>query len=167
MQSMRRMPLRALRAPVRNDAGNVMLEFALALPVLSLMLVGMVDLSRYALQRSALLEGARQGAQYAAVAYSGATASSSTQSAYINTTAQNATGLSNVTASNSFFCECVSGTSASCTSTCGTGTLKRYVKVSVSEPFSSVVAGGGVDFGAFGRWTAPTSLSASVTMIVP
>ncbi len=164
---MRRMLPRGLRKLASGDAGNVMLEFALALPVLSLMLVGMIDLSRYALQRSALLEGARQGAQYGAMAYSGATASSSTQSAYINATAQNATGLANVTATNAFFCECVSGTAVSCSSTCGTGTLKRYVTVSVSERFSSVLASGAVDFGAFGSWTAPTSLSAAVTMIVP
>jgi Flp pilus assembly protein TadG len=164
---MRRMLPRTLQRLAPGNAGNILLEFALALPVLSLMLVGMIDLSRYALQRAALLEGARQGAQYGTLAYSGATASNSTQSAYINTTAQNATGLPNVTASNTFFCECVSGTSVSCTSTCSTGTLKRYVTVSVNKSFSSVLASGGVDFGAFGRWTAPTSLSASVTMIVP
>src|SRR5689334_7351372 len=121
------LPCRSRKLGPDDDAGNITLEFALALPVLCLMLDGMIDLGRYALQRSALLEGARQGAQYGTVAYSGATASSSTQSAYINTTAQNATGLPNVTATNTFFCECVSGTSVACTSTCSTGTLKRYV----------------------------------------
>jgi hypothetical protein len=135
--------------------------------VLSLMLIGMIDLGRYGLQRSSMLEGARQGAQYGVLAYSGLSSADPTQSTYINTTAQNATGLSGVAATNSLFCECVAGTSVSCTSTCGTGTLKHYITVTTTKSFSSVLKNGSISFGAFGSWTAPTSLSASVTMVVP
>ena len=42
-------------------AGNVMLEFALALPILALLLVGLLDLGSYSLQKSAMLQGARAG----------------------------------------------------------------------------------------------------------
>ncbi len=144
-------------------AGNMMLEFALALPVLSLMLVGMLDLGNYALQKSALLQGAREGAQYAqygTAAYN--------DSSGINTTAQNATGLSGVTATNSVFCECVGGTSVSCGSTCtGGGSPKRYVTVTATKSFSSVLTAATLSFGSMGRWTPPTSVSASVTMIIP
>ncbi|MBS0520183.1 MAG: pilus assembly protein [Proteobacteria bacterium] len=156
-----------LRRLARREAGNIMVEFALALPVLLLMTVGMFDLGRYGLQKSAILEGARQGAQYAVLAYSGATSASSSDSTAVNTTAQNATGLSGVTASNSLFCECQAGTAVACTTTCSSGTLKRYVTVTTSKSFSSVVGKSSLDLGSFGKWTPPTSMSASITMIVP
>src|SRR5262249_27007092 len=119
----------------RCDRGNIMLEFALALPVLSLMLIGMIDLGRYALQQSSMVEGARQGAQYGIYAYQASSAGDSTG---VTTTAKNATGLSGVTANNTTFCECVNGTQVACTTTCGSGqTLKKYLTVTTSKPFTS------------------------------
>lgn len=139
-----------------QDGGNVLIEFALAVPVLCILLAGGFDLGRYALQKSAIVEGARAGAQYGVF--------NPSDTANINTTAQNATGLSGVTASNSVFCECTSGTTASCTSTCST--LKKYITVSTSKPYSSVVTSSTINMGIFGSWTPPTSMSASVTMLV-
>ena len=148
--------------------GNLMIEFALALPILFLMLVGLLDLGRFSLQKSAMLQGAREGAQYGIMAY--------TESTNINTTAQNATGLSGVTATNSVFCECSSaaGTAVACTATCtGGATLKRYVTVTTTANFSSVLGSATTTFGLngshgwSGAWTPPTSVSASVTLIVP
>ena len=49
--------------------GNVMLAFALALPVLMLLTVGLLDLGSYSLQKSAMLQGARAGAQYGILDY--------------------------------------------------------------------------------------------------
>lgn len=143
-----------------DRAGNVIIEFALALPLLFLMLVGLLDLGNFGLQKSAMLQGAREGAQYGMVAPA--------DSSNINTTAQNATGLTGVTATNSMFCECVTGTTVSCSTTCGTGvTLKKYVTVRTSRSFTSVLNVTTMSFGSFGSWTPPTSVSASVTMIVP
>ncbi len=140
--------------------GNFMIEFALALPILFMLLVGLVDLGRYSLQKSAMLQGAREGAQYGVIA--------PTESANINTTAQNSTGMTGVTATNTVFCECVSGTSVSCTSTCTGGTSpKKYVTVSTSATFTSMLSSTTNAFGSFGSWNVPTSLSASVTLIVP
>jgi Flp pilus assembly protein TadG len=142
-----------------DRSGNVMLEFALALPLLALMMVGLIDLGTYGVQKSAMLQGARAGAQYGILDYSDA--------AKVNTTAQNASGLSGVTASTIWFCECVSGTTVTCTTTCSGGaTLKRYVTVSMSKSFDSVLTAATVNFGSIGSWTPPTSLSASVTMMV-
>jgi Flp pilus assembly protein TadG len=142
-----------------DRSGNIMLEFALALPVLALLVVGLLDLGRYSLQKSAMLQGARAGAQYGILDYSSAT--------NVNTTAQNATGLTGVTASTSWFCECVSGTTVACTTTCSGGaTIKRYVTVSTTKAFDSVLNVATLSFGSFGSWTPPTSLSASVTMMV-
>src|SRR5258707_5265467 len=100
----------------------MIIEFALVLPLLFLLVVGLLDLSRFALHKSAMLQGARTGAQYGLVAYS--------ESANINSTASTATGLSGVTATNTVFCECVSGTTVACTATCSAGqTKKRYLTV--------------------------------------
>jgi Flp pilus assembly protein TadG len=140
--------------------GNVLIEFALALPVLFLLLVGMFDLGRYGLQKSAMLQGARAGAQYGILAY--------TESSNINSTATSATGLTGVTTTNSVFCECVSGTTVSCSTTCGTGqTLKRYVAVTTTKSFSTVLSSASLTLSGIGTWTPPTTVSATVTMIVP
>jgi len=140
--------------------GNIMIEFALVMPILFLLLVGMLDLGRFGLQKSAMLQGARAGGQYALVAYS--------ESANINSTAQSATGLTGVTATNTVFCECVSGTAVSCSTTCGSGeTLKRYVTVTTTKAFSSVLSVSTLSFAGMGSWSPPTSITASVTLIVP
>ena len=159
--------LRSLRGCER---GNVMIEFALALPILCLMLIGMIDLGRYGLQRAAMLEGARAGAEYAVfiVSTQSLTSLSTSNMTAINSTAQNATGLTGVTASSSLSCECVSGTSVACTTTCGSGqTLKKYVTVSATKSFTSVLTKSTLSFGSVGSWTPPTSLSSSMTMISP
>ena len=142
-----------------DHSGNMIIEFALALPILMLLTVGLLDLGTYGLQKSAMLQGARAGAQYGILDYS--------DPAKVNTTAQNASGLSGVAASTAWFCECVSGTTVTCTTTCSGGaTLKRYVTVSMTKSFDSVLTATTLNFGGFGSWTPPTSLSASVTMMV-
>ena len=119
-----------------------------------------LDLGRFSLLKSALLQGAREGAQYGIIA--------PTDSTNIDATARNATGLTGATATNSVFCECVSGTSVSCTTTCSRGaTLKKYVTVTTTGSFSSVLRTATTHFGSNGSWTPPTSATASITLIVP
>jgi len=143
-----------------DNKGNIVIEFALALPVLFLLMAGMLDLGRFGLQKSALLQGAREGAQYGMV--------NSTDTSGINSTAVNATGLTGVTATNSLFCECVNGTSVACTTTCSAGVnLKTYVTVTTTRTFSSFLTASTLSFGSFGHWTPPTSVTASVTVSVP
>jgi Flp pilus assembly protein TadG len=150
-----------------DRSGNVMMEFALALPFLTLLMVGLLDLGSFGLQKSAMLQGARAGAQYGILVCSDSTTCAA-QSSNINSTAQGATGLSGVTATNTPFCECVTGTTVSCSTTCGSGqTLKRYIRVNTTKSFSSVLSVATLDFAGFGSWTPPTSISASMTMIVP
>lgn len=152
-----------------DRSGNVMMEFALALPFLTLLMVGLLDLGSFGLQKSAMLQGARAGAQYGILVCSDSTVCAA-QSTNINSTAQGATGLTGVTATNSMFCECVSGTTISCDSgtTCSAGvTKKRYVTVNLNKTFSSVLSVATLDFAGFGSWTPPTLVSASMTMIVP
>lgn len=143
-----------------DERGNVMVEFALALPILFLLMAGLLDLGRYGWEKSLMLQGSREGAQYGMLSYSDST--------NINSTAQNATGLTGVTASNTVFCECVAGTSVSCSTTCGTGqTLKRYITVTTTRSFTSILSVSSLSFGTFGSYTPPTSVSASITMSVP
>lgn len=150
-----------------DRSGNVMMEFALALPFLTLLMVGLLDLGSFGLQKSAMLQGARAGAQYAILVCSDSTTCAA-QSSNINSTAQGATGLSGVTVTNTPFCECVTGTTVLCSTTCGSGqTLKRYVTVNTTKSFDSVLSVATLNFAGFGSWTPPTSVSASMTMIVP
>jgi Flp pilus assembly protein TadG len=147
------------RRVAADRAGNVMIEFVLALPVLFMLLIGLLDLGRFGLQKSAMLEGARAGAQYGILA--------PTDSSNINSTAQTATGLSGVTATNALFYECVSGVQVSSTTTCSGGTPpKEYITVNTTKSFSSVLMVATFNLGVF-SWTAPTSVSASYTILVP
>src|SRR5688572_25301572 len=124
-------------------SGNIIIEFALALPILTLLTLGLLDLGRYSMQKSAMLQGARAGAQYGVIA--------PTEEANINSTAQTATGLAGVTATNSVFCECVSGTEVVCSTTCSGGaTIRRYVRVNMNKTFASVLTTSTLSFGAFG-----------------
>jgi Flp pilus assembly protein TadG len=166
-----------LRRLSRDRRGNLVIEFALALPILFLLMAGLLDLGRYSLQKSSILQGAREGAQYGSLFPS--------DSDNINATARNATGLSDVTAVNEVFCECSSnpGTAlASCTTSCTSPAVrKKYVKVTVTRSFDSVLGPATTRFGLNGNtnpdngritgwagaWTPPTSVSANVTLTVP
>lgn len=156
---MRRLVGGLLRRLASRDGGNVLIEFALAAPILCFMLLGGLDLGRYAMQKSAIGEGARAGAQYGVF--------NPTDSTNINTTAQNAAGLSGVTATNAIACDCAGiATSCSATSCSGGGIPKQYLTVTTSKPYSSILTSSTLNFGVL-SWTPPTSMSASVTMIVP
>jgi Flp pilus assembly protein TadG len=134
------------------------LEFALALPILTMLMLGLLDLGRFSMQKSAMLQGAQEGANYG-VQYP-------TDTSGITSTAQNATGLTGVTATPSVFCECTAGTTVTCGTTCsGGGVQKKYVSVTATKSFSSVLSVSTLSFGSFGSWTPPTTVSATVTMI--
>ena len=150
----------------------MLLEFALALPILAVMLVGMSDLGRFALDKSSLLQAARAGAQYGvsasqASAPAATTALSAGELLNVDATALASTTLTGVTVSHTYFCECTAGGSVTnCSPKPSCTTLKYYLKVTTTRPFASVMQSGGVAF-SFGSWTAPTTVSASVTTILP
>ena len=153
-------PWTLCRSLASDGAGSMMLEFTIALPMLLLLVVGMMDLARLGLDKSALLQGARAGAQYGMA--------NPNDTANINRTAQNATGLSDVSATSNKFCECSAGVAVSCSSTCSGGGLpKTYINVSLTKAFTSVLAGPSARLQSVGIWIPPMSVSGSVTMIVP
>ncbi len=149
---------RTLERIAADRSGNVIIEFSLALPILFVLMAGLMDLGTFAYQKSALLQGAREGAQYGML--------NSGDSANINSTAQNATGLSGVTATNSVFCECTAGTTATCGACAGGGTARKYIQVNVTKSFTSIIKMATVSFGQFGSWTPPGTVNATVTMQV-
>ncbi len=53
--------------PARTDAGQALVEFALVLPVLLLLIVGLFDVSRAVEQENTLALAAREGTRYAIV----------------------------------------------------------------------------------------------------
>jgi Flp pilus assembly protein TadG len=145
-----------------DRGGNVAIEFALALPILTVLLLGLLDLGRFSMQKSAMLQGAQEGANYG-IQYP--TDTSLTGASGTNTTAQNATGLTGVTATSSVFCECTAGQTppATCGTPCpGGGSPKKYVSVTTTKAFSAALS---VSSFRLGNWTMPTSVSATVTMI--
>jgi Flp pilus assembly protein TadG len=135
--------------------GNLMIEFALALPILFLLLVGLLDLGRFGLQKSAMLQGAREGAQYGIIA--------PPNRANINTTAQNATGLTGVTATNNVFCECSSAPVHGpwrAPTTCSGGATLKNTSPSRRPATSARCEVGQHRLRSFGSWTPPTTASA-------
>jgi Flp pilus assembly protein TadG len=144
-----------------DRGGNFAIEFALALPVLLVMMIMLVDAGRYSIQKSAMLQGAREGAQYGSFAPS--------NTADIAATAQNATGLTGVTADSQVFCECTpGGTHVDCGLSCtGGGNPKKYVSVTTAKSFASALDGASLNFGSFGRWSVPATTTATVIMICP
>ena len=160
-----------LRRLAADRRGNFLLEFTLVLPILMLMLVGLLDLGRLSLQKSAMLQAAREGVQYGMGAPD--------DTANMTATAQTATGLTGITAVSSSFCECSNApnTSVSCTATpnpCTSPNVrKRYVSVETSSTFTSIWGATGASFGMngtqgwIGAWAPPTTLTAKVTMMVP
>jgi Flp pilus assembly protein TadG len=135
-------PMKRRSAPVllryRDDSrGVAAIEFAMIVPVLLFMIVGVVDLGMGIYADMQVQNAAQAGAQYA-IAH-GYTASS------ISTAVTSATSFSGITVSSgpSKFCGCPSSsgvTTATCGSTCSNGTSAgTYVTVSASGTYTTML----------------------------
>ena len=133
----------------RRDTGASLVELALLLPVLSLMLLGTIDLGRFAYVSVEVSGAARAGVQYGQQSSTTATDISGMQTAATND-APDLVGASNgnLTATASYWCQCSDGTgvSPSCAAppTCTTTHLVNYVKVVTSATYSPWFAYPGV-----------------------
>ena len=123
-----------LRRAVRGRAGIAASEFALALPVLILMLFSLYDVSSALWRRTRLEMAARAGAQYAF--------SRPQDSAGItNAVRAQLVGWTDVTVEPATMtCKCDNGTAANCTTgLCQSGTVVNapigYVSVTVTQPY--------------------------------
>ncbi|WP_170984976.1 TadE/TadG family type IV pilus assembly protein [Roseomonas sp. AR75] len=131
-------------ARIRRRAGTASIELALLVPVLAAVLVGMFDWGMAIDQRLRLQSAARAGAQQALRTPGDRTAIA----AAVLAAAPDFAALS-VTPS-PVWCECAKA-ATSCSTDCDGG-LSRYVRVTVSHPFSPLTPAG------------PTSVSANVTL---
>jgi Flp pilus assembly protein TadG len=102
------------------------------MPLLFLLLIGAIDLGRFAQFDTMLASSARAGAQYGSLNL--ITADNLTG---MTTAAQNdMSNLSGITVTPSSFCKCADGTATSCTATaCPSNHRLLYVSVSVTGTF--------------------------------
>ncbi len=121
----------------RSQAGSALIEFVLVLPLLMLLLLGGVEMGRYAYFSILVGNAARAGVQYGAQNGTTALDTSGMTSAV---TADGSNSISSLTVTPSNYCECWNGSSSSavaCTGTCAAGShLVGYVKVMVSGTVS-------------------------------
>ena len=123
----------------RREAGLAIVEFALAVPLLLLLLVGLVETGRFAYYSILVGNAARAGVQYGAQNDTNALDDTGMQAA-ATTDAQS---IANISATSGRLCQCNNGTTTTalnCTSgTCPSGYHRVvYVWVSASGTFSSL-----------------------------
>lgn len=116
-------PTAMLRNFRRSQKAAVAIEFALLVPVMGIMLLGLLDYAIAAFHKMELESATRSGAQYAML--------DSSDTALITTTVENSTFLDtgNLTVSITEFCECIDGSSVSCADTCATGSVRSYMQI--------------------------------------
>ena len=128
----------------RTEAGSAAVEFAISLPLLVLIIIGIFDYGKAVNLSTKLQNGARAAAQYA-LYYPGDASGTSSNAA---TAAQTATNDSNMTVSSlSTTCYCIdsgtgviSATSTACNSACGAGTtLGHFLTVTTQETFTPTI----------------------------
>ncbi len=120
-----------------DHRGNAALEFALVAPVLALLATAAMDFSRAGFEQHRLSGAARAGTSYAIQSSSSWTSSTNIIAAARADAGDTASALSVSTSE----CTCPSGTAAcsaalSCT---GSGVAGTYVKVAVSETYTTFV----------------------------
>ncbi|HUZ74673.1 MAG TPA: TadE/TadG family type IV pilus assembly protein [Stellaceae bacterium] len=123
----------------RDRAGVAAVELALIAPVLTALVIPMVDLGIGAYDKMRIQNAAEAGAQYALANASSYDASS------IQSAATNATSLSGITATVGETCNCITGsaigTAVSCTTTCADGSKPgTYVSVSTNMSYSLLLS---------------------------
>jgi len=107
-----------------RQRGSSLVEFALAAPVLLLLLAGVLNYAMALRVAIAVSDAARAGAQYGSL-----TPANATDLAGMSAAARNsAPELTGMTVTPSKICKC-GGASASCSATCGSGPLDVYAQV--------------------------------------
>lgn len=144
--------VRSSAARGRDQNGGAILEMAIALPILMLILLGTADFGRVFHDSIAVQNASRMGAQYAVV-----TASSTAAPDLAGVQAAALAELPDqggATASATQYCQCGNGAQNDCSSSCASKT--KYISVSVTKNFTTVVPYPGVP--------SPVVLSSSVTV---
>lgn len=127
-----RKPISPRRSFSRAENGNAMVEFALIVPVLLIMLIGLVDVGRVIDANARLNNGVTAALRYAlADAY----AESNITAAALNGSGYDA-GEANV--SYTLFCQCPDGTPLTCSSQCDQGYKRIFVQVDMDRTVTTL-----------------------------
>jgi len=125
---------------VRSESGTSLIEFALILPVLVFLLLGLIEVGRYAYYAILAANAARAGVQYGAQDVRTAEDTSGMRSA----ASQDAMSLASLTANAQYLCSQNGSPPAPCASGVpGSGNV-YYVKVQVTGTFSSLLSYPGI-----------------------
>jgi len=159
----------------RRQSGQALVEMALVVPMLLLLVLGVIEIGRYAYIAILVGNAARAGADYGAQSNAQSADTTGIQNAAYydfsggttNSSSANGLSRSTLTVTSVVSCGCDSGgaiTSAGCTTTtnptagsCATGNWVVYVSVTASGTFNSLFSYPGI----------PASLTVSRTAIVP
>jgi Flp pilus assembly protein TadG len=119
--------VQTLRRDLRNEDGNAVVEFALIVPVLLIMILGLVDAGRAIGANAQLGNGVTAALRYAltdAYAVDDIAAAAMSGSRYADGEA---------TVSVQHTCECPDGTPVACTDTCVAGFKRIFVQVDMQR----------------------------------
>jgi len=122
------------RSGARADAGQALVEMAVILPVAIMLLLGVVEVGRYANASIVVNHAARAGVQYAA--QNRVTASETSN--IIQAAKNDASGVTSLTVTPSIYCTCADGSSSTCQSTdCQGSRIIEYTKVNTQTELQS------------------------------
>jgi len=123
------------RLGVKSESGQAQVELAVLLPVAIALLVGLIEIGRYANTCIVVSHAARAGVQYAA--QNRVTASS--DALVIQAAQADAPNVTNLTVTPSHYCSCANGTSSTCQPTdCSGSRIIEYVKVDTQTKLNSM-----------------------------
>ncbi len=134
------MTMRARRTT--RNGGTAVVEFALAAPLLLLLLAGVLDFSMALRTATAVADAARAGAQYGSRNVASASDAAGIRAAALAA----APGVSGMTATVVKTCQCPNGSAVSCTGTCTGGPVEVYVNVTTRATAVTVFQYAGVPF---------------------
>jgi Flp pilus assembly protein TadG len=121
----------------KRQRGAALAELAVALPVLTLVMLGVVDFARVWVQSAAVENAAQAGAQYGAQTTSHAEDSAGIYAAVMADLNDSAVDDESYTVASEKFCEC-DGATLDCDDSCTTDTKRVYVRVRVGSEFHTL-----------------------------
>jgi Flp pilus assembly protein TadG len=132
----------SLKAALRSESGTSLIEFALVAPVLIFMLIGLIEVGRYAYFSIVAANAARAGVQYGAQSLTTAQDTAGMASAAL----QDGQNIASFTASPAPLCSENGGTLQTCTTNGAAPTAGTvyYVKVQVYGTFKSLLSYPGI-----------------------
>lgn len=125
-----------------RTSGSAVVEFALAAPLLLLLLAGVLDFGMALRTATAVADSARAGAQYGSRSVSNASDAAGIRAAALAASP----GISGITAGVSKVCQCPGGTPVSCTGSCPGGAVQVYVQVTTRATAVTVFRYAGLPF---------------------